>query len=101
MRFTACCELIVLDLLKQWGGGASPQGKYNAINNHTSWQGKILTTQETGFFPNDAVKPCPCVSMYICMTCIIILMLLISICVKYIQYIGDQKFRIIMIIKCV
>lgn len=73
MRFTACCELIVLDLLKQRGGGASPQGKYNAINNHTSWQGKILTTQETGFFPSDAVKPCPCVSLYICMTCIIIL----------------------------
>ncbi|XP_052470401.1 guanine nucleotide exchange factor VAV3 isoform X2 [Carassius gibelio] len=24
------------------------------------WQGKILTTQETGFFPSDAVKPCPC-----------------------------------------
>ncbi|KTF75461.1 hypothetical protein cypCar_00044597 [Cyprinus carpio] len=29
---------------------------------HSSWwQGKILTTQETGFFPSDAVKPCPCV----------------------------------------
>ncbi|XP_051555388.1 guanine nucleotide exchange factor VAV3-like isoform X1 [Myxocyprinus asiaticus] len=25
------------------------------------WQGKILTTQETGFFPSDSVKPCPCV----------------------------------------
>ncbi|XP_050989818.1 guanine nucleotide exchange factor VAV3b isoform X2 [Labeo rohita] len=25
------------------------------------WQGKILTTQETGFFPSDAVRPCPCV----------------------------------------
>uniref|UniRef100_A0A8C1PZD8 Vav 3 guanine nucleotide exchange factor b n=1 Tax=Cyprinus carpio TaxID=7962 RepID=A0A8C1PZD8_CYPCA len=43
---------------------------------HSSWwQGKILTTQETGFFPSDAVKPCPCVSMYICMTCVIILIL--------------------------
>uniref|UniRef100_A0A9J8DFG6 Vav 3 guanine nucleotide exchange factor b n=2 Tax=Cyprinus carpio TaxID=7962 RepID=A0A9J8DFG6_CYPCA len=31
---------------------------------HSSWwQGKILTTQETGFFPSDAVKPCPCVSI--------------------------------------
>ncbi|XP_052404617.1 guanine nucleotide exchange factor VAV3 isoform X2 [Carassius gibelio] len=29
---------------------------------HSSWwEGKILTTQETGFFPSDAVKPCPCV----------------------------------------
>uniref|UniRef100_A0A671M812 Guanine nucleotide exchange factor VAV3-like n=1 Tax=Sinocyclocheilus anshuiensis TaxID=1608454 RepID=A0A671M812_9TELE len=28
---------------------------------HSSWwQGKILTTQEAGFFPSDAVKPCPC-----------------------------------------
>ncbi|XP_058615158.1 guanine nucleotide exchange factor VAV3b isoform X2 [Onychostoma macrolepis] len=28
---------------------------------HSSWwEGKILTTQETGFFPSDAVKPCPC-----------------------------------------
>ncbi|XP_036410039.1 guanine nucleotide exchange factor VAV3b [Megalops cyprinoides] len=25
------------------------------------WQGKILATREIGFFPNDAVKPCPCV----------------------------------------
>uniref|UniRef100_A0A8D0ACU0 Vav guanine nucleotide exchange factor 3 n=1 Tax=Sander lucioperca TaxID=283035 RepID=A0A8D0ACU0_SANLU len=25
------------------------------------WQGKILTTKEVGFFPSDAVKPCPCV----------------------------------------
>ncbi|XP_030630575.1 guanine nucleotide exchange factor VAV3b [Chanos chanos] len=29
--------------------------------NSTWWQGKILTTQEVGFFPRDAVKPCPCV----------------------------------------
>ncbi|XP_041718157.1 guanine nucleotide exchange factor VAV3 isoform X1 [Coregonus clupeaformis] len=29
---------------------------------HSSWwQGKILTTREVGFFPSDAVKPCPCV----------------------------------------
>ncbi|KAA0719073.1 Guanine nucleotide exchange factor VAV3 [Triplophysa tibetana] len=29
---------------------------------HSSWwQGKILTTEEIGFFPSDAVKPCPCV----------------------------------------
>lgn len=28
---------------------------------HSSWwQGKILTTREVGFFPSDAVKPCPC-----------------------------------------
>uniref|UniRef100_A0A8C5C8A0 Vav guanine nucleotide exchange factor 3 n=1 Tax=Gadus morhua TaxID=8049 RepID=A0A8C5C8A0_GADMO len=25
------------------------------------WQGRILTTKEVGFFPSDAVKPCPCV----------------------------------------
>ncbi|KAI1891434.1 hypothetical protein AGOR_G00143780 [Albula goreensis] len=29
---------------------------------HSSWwQGRILTTREVGFFPSDAVKPCPCV----------------------------------------
>uniref|UniRef100_A0A8L0DRU7 Vav guanine nucleotide exchange factor 3 n=1 Tax=Oncorhynchus mykiss TaxID=8022 RepID=A0A8L0DRU7_ONCMY len=28
---------------------------------HSSWwQGKILATREVGFFPSDAVKPCPC-----------------------------------------
>ncbi|XP_061778293.1 guanine nucleotide exchange factor VAV3 isoform X2 [Nerophis ophidion] len=25
------------------------------------WQGKILSSKEVGFFPSDAVKPCPCV----------------------------------------
>uniref|UniRef100_A0A665X2U7 Vav guanine nucleotide exchange factor 3 n=1 Tax=Echeneis naucrates TaxID=173247 RepID=A0A665X2U7_ECHNA len=25
------------------------------------WQGKILSKKEVGFFPSDAVKPCPCV----------------------------------------
>uniref|UniRef100_A0A8C3G1U4 Vav guanine nucleotide exchange factor 3 n=1 Tax=Cyclopterus lumpus TaxID=8103 RepID=A0A8C3G1U4_CYCLU len=24
------------------------------------WQGKILATKDVGFFPSDAVKPCPC-----------------------------------------
>uniref|UniRef100_A0AAY4DB44 Vav guanine nucleotide exchange factor 3 n=1 Tax=Denticeps clupeoides TaxID=299321 RepID=A0AAY4DB44_9TELE len=29
---------------------------------HSSWwKGKILTKREVGFFPSDAVKPCPCV----------------------------------------
>ncbi|KAM9720016.1 guanine nucleotide exchange factor VAV3-like isoform 2-T2 [Menidia menidia] len=29
---------------------------------HSSWwQGKILTTGKIGFFPSDAVRPCPCV----------------------------------------
>ncbi|XP_051910532.1 guanine nucleotide exchange factor VAV3 isoform X1 [Hippocampus zosterae] len=29
---------------------------------HSSWwQGKIVSTKEVGFFPSDAVKPCPCV----------------------------------------
>ncbi|KAJ8010466.1 hypothetical protein DPEC_G00075380 [Dallia pectoralis] len=29
---------------------------------HSSWwQGKIVTTREVGYFPSDAVKPCPCV----------------------------------------
>ncbi|KAJ8274427.1 hypothetical protein COCON_G00090520 [Conger conger] len=29
---------------------------------HSSWwQGKNLATKEVGFFPSDAVKPCPCV----------------------------------------
>ncbi|XP_056594021.1 guanine nucleotide exchange factor VAV3 [Triplophysa dalaica] len=25
------------------------------------WKGKVLATKEIGFFPSDAVKPCPCV----------------------------------------
>ncbi|KAL4000798.1 interleukin 13 receptor alpha-1 [Sarotherodon galilaeus] len=28
------------------------------------WQGKILSTKEVGFFPSDAVKPCPCFSLF-------------------------------------
>uniref|UniRef100_A0A8C5HCM3 Vav guanine nucleotide exchange factor 3 n=1 Tax=Gouania willdenowi TaxID=441366 RepID=A0A8C5HCM3_GOUWI len=36
-------ELICADLLSPW------------------WQGRILSTKEVGFFPSDAVKPCPCV----------------------------------------
>uniref|UniRef100_A0A673ZJX9 Vav guanine nucleotide exchange factor 3 n=1 Tax=Salmo trutta TaxID=8032 RepID=A0A673ZJX9_SALTR len=28
----------------------------------TWWQGKIVKTREVGFFPSNAVKPCPCVS---------------------------------------
>ncbi|XP_063062871.1 guanine nucleotide exchange factor VAV3 isoform X2 [Engraulis encrasicolus] len=27
----------------------------------TWWQGKVVATREVGFFPSDAVKPCPCV----------------------------------------
>ncbi|XP_034744605.1 guanine nucleotide exchange factor VAV3-like isoform X2 [Etheostoma cragini] len=31
-------------------------------NLHSSWwQGKILATSKIGFFPSDAVRPCPCV----------------------------------------
>ncbi|KTG35413.1 hypothetical protein cypCar_00010957 [Cyprinus carpio] len=26
------------------------------------WKGRVLATKEVGFFPSDAVKPCPCVS---------------------------------------
>ncbi|XP_049336834.1 guanine nucleotide exchange factor VAV3 isoform X1 [Astyanax mexicanus] len=26
----------------------------------TWWQGKVLSSREVGFFPSDAVKPCPC-----------------------------------------
>uniref|UniRef100_A0A668AW27 Vav 3 guanine nucleotide exchange factor b n=1 Tax=Myripristis murdjan TaxID=586833 RepID=A0A668AW27_9TELE len=32
---------------------------------HSSWwQGKILPTNRIGFFPSDAVRPCPCVSLH-------------------------------------
>uniref|UniRef100_G3NBI3 Vav guanine nucleotide exchange factor 3 n=1 Tax=Gasterosteus aculeatus aculeatus TaxID=481459 RepID=G3NBI3_GASAC len=27
------------------------------------WQVRVVTTKEVGFFPSDAVKPCPCVSV--------------------------------------
>ncbi|XP_017287847.1 guanine nucleotide exchange factor VAV3 isoform X1 [Kryptolebias marmoratus] len=31
-------------------------------NLHSAWwQGRILSTKEVGFFPSDAVRPCPCV----------------------------------------
>uniref|UniRef100_A0A8D2KTT3 Vav guanine nucleotide exchange factor 3 n=1 Tax=Varanus komodoensis TaxID=61221 RepID=A0A8D2KTT3_VARKO len=30
------------------------------------WQGRNLATQELGFFPSDAVKPCPCVRIAFC-----------------------------------
>uniref|UniRef100_A0A665WZ32 Guanine nucleotide exchange factor VAV3-like n=1 Tax=Echeneis naucrates TaxID=173247 RepID=A0A665WZ32_ECHNA len=34
---------------------------------HSSWwQGKILATSKIGFFPSDAVRPCPCVKMIDC-----------------------------------
>ncbi|KAL0966916.1 hypothetical protein UPYG_G00302220 [Umbra pygmaea] len=36
-------ELVCASLLSSW------------------WQGKILKTKEIGFFPSDAVRPCPCV----------------------------------------
>uniref|UniRef100_H2U1H8 Vav 3 guanine nucleotide exchange factor b n=1 Tax=Takifugu rubripes TaxID=31033 RepID=H2U1H8_TAKRU len=33
---------------------------------HSSWwQGKILATSKIGFFPSDAVRPCPCVSSFL------------------------------------
>uniref|UniRef100_A0A3Q2QK44 Osteoclast-stimulating factor 1 n=1 Tax=Fundulus heteroclitus TaxID=8078 RepID=A0A3Q2QK44_FUNHE len=33
---------------------------------HSSWwQGKIPSTSKTGFFPSDAVRPCPCVSVWL------------------------------------
>uniref|UniRef100_A0A8D3C099 Vav 3 guanine nucleotide exchange factor b n=1 Tax=Scophthalmus maximus TaxID=52904 RepID=A0A8D3C099_SCOMX len=33
---------------------------------HSSWwQGRILATSKMGFFPSDAVRPCPCVSVHI------------------------------------
>uniref|UniRef100_A0A3P8U6M3 Vav 3 guanine nucleotide exchange factor b n=1 Tax=Amphiprion percula TaxID=161767 RepID=A0A3P8U6M3_AMPPE len=32
---------------------------------HSSWwQGRILATSKIGFFPSDAVRPCPCVSVF-------------------------------------
>uniref|UniRef100_A0A7N8XRR3 Vav 3 guanine nucleotide exchange factor b n=1 Tax=Mastacembelus armatus TaxID=205130 RepID=A0A7N8XRR3_9TELE len=32
---------------------------------HSSWwQGKILATSKIGFFPSDAVRPCPCVTVH-------------------------------------
>lgn len=38
---------------------------YNAINSRLPLQGKVLATSKTGFFPSDAVRPCPCVSVHI------------------------------------
>ncbi|XP_056112970.1 guanine nucleotide exchange factor VAV3b isoform X1 [Rhinichthys klamathensis goyatoka] len=61
-------------VIRDYFGVPSPQGgpplnaqigdviEVISADPHSSWwQGKILTTQETGFFPSDAVKPCPCV----------------------------------------
>ncbi|XP_073705054.1 guanine nucleotide exchange factor VAV3b [Garra rufa] len=61
-------------VIKDYSGVSSPSGgpplnaqiddiiEVTCADPHSSWwQGKILTTQETGFFPSDAVRPCPCV----------------------------------------
>uniref|UniRef100_A0A7N6AW60 Vav 3 guanine nucleotide exchange factor b n=1 Tax=Anabas testudineus TaxID=64144 RepID=A0A7N6AW60_ANATE len=32
--------------------------------NSSWWQGKILATSKIGFFPSDAVRPCPCVIVH-------------------------------------
>uniref|UniRef100_A0A3Q2R1A7 Vav guanine nucleotide exchange factor 3 n=1 Tax=Fundulus heteroclitus TaxID=8078 RepID=A0A3Q2R1A7_FUNHE len=34
------------------------------------WQGRILSTKEAGFFPSDAVRPCPCVSSFYFHSCL-------------------------------
>lgn len=39
--------------------------KYNAINKRLPLQGKNLATSKIGFFPSDAVRPCPCVSVHV------------------------------------
>lgn len=36
----------------------------NAANRRLPSQGKILATSKIGFFPSDAVRPCPCVSAH-------------------------------------
>lgn len=38
------------------------RGVVAPINKLLPLQGKILATSKTGFFPSDAVRPCPCVS---------------------------------------
>uniref|UniRef100_A0A8C6PWS3 Vav guanine nucleotide exchange factor 3 n=1 Tax=Nothobranchius furzeri TaxID=105023 RepID=A0A8C6PWS3_NOTFU len=30
------------------------------------WQGRIPSTREAGFFPSDAVRPCPCIYLHLC-----------------------------------
>lgn len=39
--------------------------KYNVINKRLPLQGKNLATSKIGFFPSDAVRPCPCVSVHV------------------------------------
>lgn len=53
---------------KKRGGGEEREvwllpDKYNAINSELPLQGRILATSKIGFFPSDAVRPCPCVSV--------------------------------------
>ncbi|KAM9458124.1 guanine nucleotide exchange factor VAV3-like [Salvelinus alpinus] len=61
-------------VIKDYCGVPSPQGappltihagdiiELTCADLHSSWwQGKILATREIGFFPSDAVRPCPCV----------------------------------------
>lgn len=52
-----CCVQMVAVLLK-----TSHSAELNVIILMSWLQGKVLTTREVGFFPSDAVKPCPCVS---------------------------------------
>lgn len=74
VRGAACCVLIADDLLQQvregkrnGGGRFSSCQTYvlcNAANRRLPSQGKILATSRIGFFPSDAVRPCPCVSAH-------------------------------------
>lgn len=68
--------LIAEDLLRQeWEGKRKGRegerevqllpDKYNAINKRLPLQGKNLATSKIGFFPSDAVRPCPCVSVHV------------------------------------
>eukprot|EP00064_Thunnus_orientalis_P001015 superscaffoldBa00000062_g1016 len=52
-------ELMFADLHSSWW--QLLPDKYNAINSQLPLQGKILATSKIGFFPSDAVRPCPCV----------------------------------------
>ncbi|XP_028986528.1 guanine nucleotide exchange factor VAV3-like isoform X3 [Betta splendens] len=59
--------------IRDCGGDACPHGPPLSIRagdvielmfadvESSWWQGKVLATSKTGFFPSDAVRPCPCV----------------------------------------
>lgn len=52
-----------------WNCGETPEPDLCNTIISVWFQGRNLSTKETGFFPSDAVRPCPCVSSFYFQLC--------------------------------